>query len=292
MNQKKKKFVPIFSMIICIIILSFFLAGCSNQDEGAKLKDKTHEQIHYVDSKVAQMLNSLNNITLTGYKISVQNMEGDSQETAKQGDSQTKGESTGQTTDGEEGQTENIVKYKSIPDTILSQDRSPKWDNLKKDIEILEQSWSSMVLDLAKVGITNEDIIGFSNQLNVVITNLNAENKIDSLTNLAKLYGYLPKYLDFVLEQKEEVHLLETKAAIFNAYAKIETDNWDQMTSDLAQAEASYMKMLEEKGQNTNQYNTDKGYILLKEFQNAVNMKNKEVLYMKYKNVIQELNLL
>ena len=41
-----------------------------------------------------------------------------------------------------------------------------------------------------------------------------------------------------------------------------------------------------------NEYNVNKSYLELKEFQSSVDTKNKDILYIKYKNLLDELNIL
>ncbi len=54
-------------------------------------------------------------------------------------------------------------------------------------------------------------------------------------------------------------------------------------------AEQNYNKILNDIGGNKNQYNINKIYILLKEFQSSIDLKDKDVLYLRYKNLIQEI---
>lgn len=288
MNVKIRKEIIYFAFLtICLISIILTLSGCSGKTEDEKLKSKAHEEIYYAESKVMQMLNQLNNISLSDYKISAQSIEGGSKDETKQ--SQSKGSDTSSKDDAK---SENIIRYKAVPNNILDGDRNPKWGNLKKEIEILEQSWSSMVLDLNRIGIPNDEIVGFSNDLNVVITNIKAENKVDSLNNLAKLYSYFPKYLDHFSQNEKEREIMKTKSHIMNAYSYIEQDNWAVINENMKKAEESYIKALNKESSTKNNYNNNKAYILLKELQNAVGMKNKDVIYIKYKNLIEELNLM
>lgn len=80
-----------------------------------------------------------------------------------------------------------------------------------------------------------------------------------------------------------------TKTNILNAYALIEQEKWDEIKNQISQAENNYNKVLNDINNNKNQYNINKVYILLKEFQNSIDIKDKDVLYLRYKNLIQEI---
>lgn len=274
---KGKKIAKLVLVVIFFILLLLSITGCTKKDEGESLREKVHEEIHYLEAALLQIANHLNNIELSDSKVSEQTMNLESKETAKQGEGEE---------DGSSSQSENMIKYEATPNVVIGNDRNPDWQSLKKDIELLSESWATAVLDLYQIGIPEDQIIGFSNDLNVVITNINAENKIDSLNNVAKLYNYLPNYLNNFLGDQEDVQLVYTKAYLVSAYTLIEQENWDGIRDNLNKAEESYTKML-----HTEQ-NKNKGYILLKEFQNAVDMQNKDVLYVKYKNAMEEMNVL
>lgn len=284
-KMKENKIVKSILVLFLCSIMIFFLTGCSKQDEGEKIKVKVNEEIHYIESKILQMLNDLNNIKLSDYKISTETMQGDAEDASKK--------QKNETGDGSSGsQSENTVQYKAVPNVVVGSDYTPQWNNLKSDIESTQNTWASIVLDLYQVGIPDEEIVGFSNDLNVIITNISAENKTDSLNNLAKLYGYLPNYLNHFLNDQKEVQLAYTKSHVINAYVLIEQEDWTGIDDNLNKAEEAYVNVLNQEGNQSSAYNQDRAYILLKEMRNAIGMQNKEVLYVKYKALIEELNLL
>ncbi len=117
------------------------------------------------------------------------------------------------------------------------------------------------------------------------------ENKELTLINLAKLYSYIPKYANYVSSNIMTTNIYLTKSNILNAYVAVEQNNFSQVKLELANAEQSFMPIINDiNSQSNNQSNINKVYILIKELQTSSDNKDKDIFYIKYKNLIQELN--
>lgn len=82
-----------------------------------------------------------------------------------------------------------------------------------------------------------------------------------------------------------------TKSNILNAYSAIEQNNYNLVKTELANAEQSFMPIINNISSNTkNQTSINKSYILIKELQNINQNMDKDIFYIKYKNLMQELN--
>ena len=71
----------------------------------------------------------------------------------------------------------------------------------------------------------------------------------------------------------------------------MDEEKWDEVSNDIKSAIDLYSKLLT----NTNmepqkQSNISKGYIVINELQNAVNLKDKSIFLIKYKNALEEMN--
>ena len=80
---------------------------------------------------------------------------------------------------------------------------------------------------------------------------------------------------------------METKSNVFKTYVFVNIDNWNEATSNINRAIESYSRALNNIQDNRN-YDTNKVYIILNEIQSAVNIKDKDVFLIKYKNFIEE----
>ena len=121
--------------------------------------------------------------------------------------------------------------------------------------------------------------------------NIKNEDKTASLISPAKLYAYIPKYSSISSKNTKVNAMYATKSNILNAYSAIEQNNYNLVKTELANAEQSFMPIINNISSNTkNQTSINKSYILIKELQNINQNMDKDIFYIKYKNLMQELN--
>ena len=298
-TNKMHYIIKLLFVGIMIFAVCFSLTGCSDDKED-DINKKVSEEIKFLDSKIIGMLNSLNNISMNNYTVQTETVpstssssSNNSSQQSSSGDGSSNGNSDGgNSTEQSSGNNQTSNSYKMTQNSILTDSKDVNWNNMKTEIENLYDYWSPIVLDLYKLNVPNSDILNFSSDLNTTIGYIKAEDKANSLTSLAKLYSYLPKYADSYSNDEKFKNTLHTKSNVLNAYSVIEQDKWDEVNTNLAKAEEYYMKMVDSINEMPNQYNINKGYILIKEFQNSIGSNDKDLLYIKYKNTIQELNII
>lgn len=300
----KRKY-NLFIVVIVIILQIFLLTGCSNKDDEENLKSKADEEMKYIDSQIVSMLNSLNNISYKNYLIIQESnnsnkTQGSNNETnnstsnagqgnSSEGSSGKQGEnSNGGSNGGQNDIDPNISKV--IPNNIIDSNRETNWDNLKTDVEKMYNTWSTVMLDLYKLNVNNNDILEFTTILDNITVEIQNKNKIKVAQLLSKLYSYIPKYMSSYTNDKESQVIYDTKSNILNAYALLEEDRWEDMKNDFAQAEEKFMPLLNELEHSNKNVNTDKIYVALKEIQKTADTKDKTVFYIKYKNLLEEMN--
>lgn len=302
------------------------LTGCNGDADGEDVKSKVSQELDYLDTKIAGMLNKLNNISLTNYTItseeisltdqasngssggSEQSGESSGQEEqmgsqgSEQGGSQGGGESGGQEQGGSQGGSDsqssskgdNITAMQMKARTVLNSDESDiDWDSIKTEIEILDEAWGVILLDLASLNVNNDDVLNFSQVLNDCILSIKDEDKTKSLNNLAKLYSFIPKYESAISASNDKQIIKQTKSNIMNAYSVIETDDWNGAKNSLSQAEETFKSITNDIDYiKNNEFKVNKTYILLKELQNSLSYEDKKLFYIKYKNLIESVNIL
>ena len=85
--------------------------------------------------------------------------------------------------------------------------------------------------------------------------------------------------------------IIRIKENIFKAYSKLDVGKWDEISSDVNNATSIYSELLTNASNGIdNQYEINKGYILINEMQNAVKLQDVSVFLIKYKNLLEELN--
>lgn len=303
MNKKSKKIILYF-IIFCFLLIS--LTGCgANSNEEEILKDKVKSEISYLDMKLIGMLNNANGISLENYIVKAEEINeeetssgsankdstgGGSDEEKSGSDSSKEGEGDNKGEESIESES-NDVNFRMEGNEILLQNRSTDWNLLKSEIEKLYSSWTTIVLDLYKVNINSDEILTFNNDLDTAIQAIKSEDKIQTLNSLAKLYSYISKFSNASNSDVKMNGIYQTKSNLLNAYVLVEQDNITELQKQLSNTEQAFLPIINDiSSQDSNQSNINKAYILIKELQNYTNGNDKDVFYIKYKNLIQELN--
>jgi lipoprotein len=305
------KIKTIFSFSLLSIFVLFLLTGCSdnNSSDTADLKQKVNSEIEYLDAKLIAMMNSLNNIEFTNYTIiseEVTKQDSQTQESSSssggQGGSQSgSGEessdsgnsSGGSSSNGDSSQNTTYKTSKMIAQNPLNRKEQISWDELKNSTSTLYNTWSTIMLDLYQLNVNHDDILNFNKALDALAKYLKDENKVDTAKTLAVLYSYLPKYLETSSEDSYAQNLAYTKSYILNGYAFVEDNNWDGVKNELKKAEDQYVTILNDvNNHSSSEHNINKVYVLLKEKENSLDGKDKDVYYLKYRNLMEELEKL
>ncbi len=283
--RKSKFWISIF-----IILLIFFnITACSNNNnEQDKIKEKVSSELEFLDSQILNMLNNLNNISFRNYEVVTQEIsKGSQSDSSSQGGGSKESSESDQSSDS----NQKVDSSKMITKGILTNSYEPKWDDIKNTIEKLYSSWATIIIDLYSININNYDILNFSNDLEQAIINIKNEDKQASLTTLAKLYSYIPKYSESYSPNQQVTNIYYTKSNIINAYALVEQDNWTAINTSISEANRYYEYIVNDSNIiQEKQAKISKSYTLLKELQNCLDLKDKEVFYIKYKPIMQELD--
>lgn len=297
-----KKIKNIFVVFTIISIIT--MTGCSKNDDKENLKDKVNEELNYLDTHIISMANNLNNISLENYKITSESVEveekskkvstgntGGSQETAT---GQTGEESSGQSQSSQNSENNNINTTKMEENAILDSNQDDiDWKTMKYEIENINQTWSVILLDLYSLNVSNDDIVAFSEILNNSIISIKNENKIDSLSNIAKMYSYIPIYEKAISAENSMQNIKQTKSFLINAYSFVEQGNWNEIQTNINECEKTFKNIVNDmEFAQKNEYKINKTYVLIKEMQNSLYLQDKEIFYIKYKNLLESINTL
>ena len=302
-------------IIIFFICTLFSFTGCSNNKQ-EDLKSKVISELDYVNVETVSLLNKLNNISFENYSVVSQQVKLSSEEQQSQSQEQNQGssQSSGQSSQGnssgeqgsggssdtkeagekqeEEGESKDKVNTTSmVTDSELDKDRNDiNWTGIKRDIELLNESWSIIVLDLYALNVENNTILDFSNKLNRTMIAIKNEDKSQSLTILADLYSSIPEFLEQIDADKNMKKIRQTQSYVINAYILAENMENTAINEHLTNAVSTYSEIMsdidyiKDKTQKTN-----KIYVLLNEMINSIDEKDTDVFYVKYKNFMKEI---
>ncbi len=299
--MKTKK---IILLILYILIMIITLCGCNNKKEDNIIDDKINSEIQYLDKRIIGIMNKLNNITLENYEVKSKetSLQSGGESSGGQGEgkndnssSEENGESGG-TSDGggasnNKNSSSNIKVLQMQPSNILVTDKNDiDWLTIKSEIEVMYSAWNSILIDLYDINVNNEDILSFSKALDDTVLAAKEENKSKTLETLANLYSYLPKYMEKLSVDEATKNTLQIKFYILNAYALLEQDNWVEVQNQINQADESYTKLISDvKYIEDKQGEVSRVYVLIKELENSINSQDKDIFYIKYKNLMNSI---
>ncbi|MDR0978821.1 MAG: hypothetical protein LBL91_02635 [Lachnospiraceae bacterium] len=286
-----KSFLKYISIAIICLCLTISLCGCSKTDENKDI-EKTLSQIQYLDDQIIYMMNKLNNINFDNYTVKSVEIKKESESgISSSGESGSSSGSSGaeassESSSSNKGTTTSLrLEHNNI---LVSSRDEIDWEKVKSDIELLSSVWNVIIVDLYKIGITNTQILGFSNDLNKAIISIKNEDKEKSLEDLVNLYGYLPQYLDIVDTNKGLKDLTETKYNVLKAYAVLDKENWADTLKFVKEANTTFQNVLNNTGYiKDKQVSMNNINVLLKEFENSLSTKDKDIFFIKYKKLME-----
>lgn len=303
--KKSKKILAIFSLVIIL----FLFSGCSKNNE-EELKEKVIAELEYLNLKIIDMLNELNNISFNTYTVISEDVTLDKETQNKQGTEEGGQESTegktkqeseegGQSgsnsqNSGQQG-TENeelINTTKMVTDSTLAQDRNNiDWTKIKPEIELVNESWSVILLDLYGLNVKDEMILDFSSKLDSCIIAIKNEDKQQTLTLLAELYSDIPKFLKEINADENLQKIRQTQSYVINAYSLASDMGNSGIKDNLKSAIDIYLEVMSDIDYNKNKtYKTNKIYVLLNELYNSINERDSDLFYLKYRSFMKVVN--
>ena len=162
---------------------------------------------------------------------------------------------------------------------------------MEDQAENLYDSWTSITLDLNTMNVSNDTILSFNTNLDNLLLSIKDKNKINSAICLANLYSLVPTYMSETLEDENKIQIENVKSKIVSAYSLVETGKWNDIVSLLGEAEKELTIFINSRNDlsSTKQAKVNKSYVLLKELIKSSNEQNSDLFYLKYINLIQEL---
>ena len=317
-----KKTINILFILVTISMFLFLLCGCKNKKENKQqeLKKKVSAELLYIENELVCMANELNNISYLNYKVVTNKTEGSA--SGEQGKQSSNGqESGGQNSEsqnsigqgGQQGETskensssegqsgsskksksedENKV-YSMISNNLLERDTNIEWSELKEKTEKLYSTLPLIYSELKELGVSEEDIEKFSNTIDNITVAVINEQKDELMDNIVNGYSYIPQFAKKCEEEGMNEKIFYLKYLLLVCYRDVNKNEWDSLANDINNLKLSYSNFKQSKELGSNkEVNLKKGESIIDEMKNCVNVKNQDMFFIKYKNLMQELNLL
>ena len=299
--MKNLKRIGYIVLIAIIIILGFIIYSNANKNNENNQQEKVLSEIKYIESKLVQLFNEINKIESRNYTISIGEISKDSSSSQNSIESNSGG-SEGGTSSGEESDStdnsnsslnsdQDNKKFELQLSGVLTNKEDINWDYIKGEIENIYTSLATITIDFYQIGTTQENVIKFNQQLDKLSIAIKEENKELVLGELSNLYTNLSNITQNINGNELYKKVIKIKDNIFKAYSKLDTGNWEEIANDISNAITLYSELLTNTTENIEkQYEINKGYILINEMQNAVNLQDVSIFLIKYKNLLEELN--
>lgn len=301
----------IFPVLVILSVIVITLSGCNNDTKNEDMKSKIERELDYLDTQIISILNDLNNISLQNYTVTPEEItlgedgssggsgsggsssqSGGSSEGSAQGSEQK--QSTSQSQSASDTKESKITIMKMEPENVLSSDENDiDWNSIKNNIQTINESWGVVILDLSNMNVDNNDILNFSSTLDDCILSIKDEKKVDTLTNIAKLYSFIPKFERGISAENSVQNIKQVKSYIINAYSLVEKDDWTAIGTNITECEKTFKNITNDmEYMKDKEYKVNRTYVLIKELQNSLTYKDKKLFYVKYKNVMESINTL
>lgn len=139
--------IVIFLAIIAIGVFSWIMYSNAKEDSKKDKDDKIEKEIEYLDAKLTSLINALNGIQLENYKVSINKIQ-EEEEESNSGESQEKNSEKSGEKEEEEGTSNKETKITKVEQELTGIQKETNWDWIKGEAEVFYSVWATIVLDL------------------------------------------------------------------------------------------------------------------------------------------------
>lgn len=298
--MKEKYVIGFVCFIIFLIVVFGTVVIYSSTKDNSSMSSKIEEELSFVEHKLIEMMNSLNNISFDEVILSEEKGQkgssgsGDSSsssDSSKQDTSSSeKGQEKASQNSSQQSQEQEFSKYSINQKNVLTtEDTNIDWDFIKNSVENLYPTWTTIMIDLHSANVKNEDILGFSENLNLLIVYIGQEDKLKTLNTLLNLYNYIPEYAKQAVKDTKKTNLIYTRLYVANSYVLSEEEKWDEMKEKINKAQEYYSGIINSINDKNSQNKISQIYVSLNETNSAINYKDKKLYYIKYIDLMENL---
>ena len=115
------------------------------------------------------------------------------------------------------------------------------------------------------------------------------EATIDSAIQMYKLFVEFAK--DYGSDKERNV--LQTKCNLLICYNHADQEQWEQFQEAFTNLKMSYSNLMNKISEyNGKEVNIKNASVIISEIGNSINMKDKDIFFVKYRNLMKELNII
>ncbi len=314
--NKKMKMISFISIFVILIVLGYVIFSNASKSNNKTLDDKIKSEIEYLEVKLINMANRINNITVQNYKVTTKEVEeqsgtgesssetaesgqesqsqgngGSSESEGNSGGSNSENSNSGESEQGKESSKNKEYSMERIKELSKDKEKEINWDDIQKEIEEIYAVMPTITLDLYQTNINQEDILKINSYLDELTIKSKDENEEEVLSKICDMYLCITKFAENIYEDDVYKTTIKTKEEVLKAYSKVNLEKWDEIVKDIQSGIDNFSILLT----NTNieygkQVNINRIYVILNELKNAANKKDSNVFFIKYKNLLEEMS--
>ena len=301
--NKRIKMLSFIIVIVIIGVLGVVIYSNATKDNEKTIEDKVLSETQYLEVKVINMANRINNVTTQNYKVTTKQVDdssgtGDtssnSAESGQESQSQGNGGSSNQEGNNDKNSSnQKKEQYDMERINNLSKDRQKEinWDDIQKEIEEIYTVIPTITLDIYQTNINQEDILKLNRYLDELSKEAKDKKENETLSKLCNIYYCISKFIENV--SKDEVYkaTIKAKESVLIAYSRINEEKWDEANKEIQNGIDKFSSLLTNTNVNYDkQLNVNKIYVILNEIKNVIEKEDKDVFLIKYKNLLEEMN--
>ena len=188
-------------------------------------------------------------------------------------------------------------KYKLQYNNSLTENNETNinWEDIEYIYENIFIAWQTMQVDLKDQKVSSEIINKYNSDLNGIANSIIQQNKESTMINYFNLYADICDIVKYISKENNLLNLYYAKLYLLNAYTLSESKKWNEMYESVANSESYFKNSYNEKTEGANskdvnqsKYN-EKIAMSLSNLKDSINLNDKNIFYIQYKNVMQML---
>lgn len=188
-------------------------------------------------------------------------------------------------------------KYKLQYNNSLTENNETNinWEDIEYIYENIFIAWQTMQVDLTDQKVSSEIINKYNSDLNGIANSIIQQNKESTMINYFNLYADICDIVKYISKENNLLNLYYAKLYLLNAYTLSESKKWNEMYESVTNSESYFKNSYNEKTEGANskdvnqsKYN-EKIAMSLSNLKDSINLNDKNIFYIQYKNVMQML---
>lgn len=291
--MKKTITIIIITVLAIIAILSSLVVYANSQDDSNQLSDKVTQELMYLNQYFVTMLGDFNGLSIGDNRL--QETEPKIQTNINTNLSDQADTNTNQSNDNLQQRSKVEEKTDTVQNGILKNDGKydTKWEKVQTEIEQIYQVWNTVSIDLYSLNIDNTLIVSFNDSLNNATQAIKNKDKASAVDAVTQMNEKILEYKKRCGQDEREKEILTIQHDAVASYADVTNDRWDNANAKLADSEKRFSNLLNTLTDDyTNQATMSQCYILINELKKAVGLKDKEIFFIEYRNLMSKMEIL